>query len=102
MRTANGRFQPAERIQCAGFPNGQALMYRRMDGTFAKVPFVAHGKDAEIGAPQTYITSRPFAASPYGQTWDIAADGRVIVISLLGEATHTIDVVVNWTAGLKK
>jgi Tol biopolymer transport system component len=81
--------------------NGQALLYERMDGNIVKVPFAARGKSAEIGAAQPYLNSRPRPTS-YGEAWDVAADGRAIVNTDIGESTHAINVVVNWTAGLKK
>jgi Tol biopolymer transport system component len=83
------------------FPNGQALLYEKMDGTLVKVPFVPHGKNVEIGAPQPYVNARP-RVTTYGAAWDVAPDGRVITNTDVGESTHAINVVVNWTAGLKK
>jgi hypothetical protein len=82
-------------------PDGHALLYEKADGTIMKVPFVTHGKDVEIGTPQVYIHARPRSAA-YGVTWDVAADGRLIVNTLITEPTHTVNVVMNWTAGLKK
>ena len=81
--------------------NGQALLYRRTDGTIIRVPFLAHAKDAELGAPETYVTTRSYRIADH-ITWDVAADGRVILNSPLGEDTHTIEVLVNWTAALNK
>ena len=83
------------------FPNGQALLYEKMDGTLVKVPFAAHGKNVEIGAAQPYVNARP-RVTTYGAAWDIAPDGRVITNTDVGKSTHAINVVVNWTAGLKK
>jgi eukaryotic-like serine/threonine-protein kinase len=83
------------------FPNGQALLYERMDGTLVKVPFAAHGKNAEIGAARPYVKAHP-RVTTYGEAWDVAPDGRVIANADVGETTHAINVVVNWTARLKK
>jgi len=69
-----------------------------MDGNIVKVPFAARGKSAEIGAAQPYLNSRPRPTS-YGEAWDVAADGRAIVNTDIGESTHAINVVVNWTQG---
>jgi len=100
---ANGKWQisadGADSVRW--FPKGQALLYHRTDGTIVRVPFLAHGKDAELGAPQIYVTARAYRLET-STTWDVAADGRVIVNSLLGGDTHTIEMVVNWTAALKK
>jgi Tol biopolymer transport system component len=83
------------------FPDGQALLYERMDGTLVKVPFAVHGNNVEIGVARPYVNARP-RVTTYGETWDVAADGRVIVNADIVESTHAINVVVNWTAGLKK
>jgi eukaryotic-like serine/threonine-protein kinase len=100
---ANGKWQISAdgAVAVRWFPNGQALSYERGDGTIVKVPFAAHGKDAEIGAAQPYLSAHP-RATTYTDSWDIAADGRVIANTDIGETTHAINVVVNWTAGLKK
>jgi eukaryotic-like serine/threonine-protein kinase len=100
---ANGKWQisadGADSVRW--FPNGQALLYHRTDGRIVKVPFLAHGKGADLGAQQTYVTTRSYRLAAE-DTWDVAADGRVIVNSPLGEDTRAIEVVVNWTAASKK
>jgi len=100
---ANGKWQISAdgAVAVRWLPNGQSLLYERGDGTIVKVPFSAHGKNAEIGASRPYVNARP-RATTYYNSWDVATDGRVIVNKDIGESTHTIDVVVNWTAGLKK
>jgi Tol biopolymer transport system component len=98
---ANGKWQISAdgAIAVRWFPNGQALLYERGDGTIVKVPFSAHGKNAEIGAAQPYLSAHP-RATTYTDSWDVAADGRIIANTDIGESTHAINVVVNWTAGL--
>ena len=100
---ANGKWQISAdgAVAVRWLPNGQSLLYERGDGTIVKVPFSAHGKNAEIGASRPYVNARP-RATTYYNSWDVATDGRVIVNKDIGDSTHTIDVVVNWTAGLKK
>jgi Tol biopolymer transport system component len=83
------------------FPSGRALLYEKMDGTLVKVPFAMHGKNPEIGAAQPYLKARP-RITTYGGAWDLATDGRVIVITDSGDTIHTINLVLNWTAALKK
>jgi eukaryotic-like serine/threonine-protein kinase len=100
---ANGKWQ----ISADGahavrwFPNGQALLYEKMDGNMVKVPFAEHGNSAQIGAAQAYVNARP-RATTNRDSWDVAADGRVVVNTDVAETIHAINVVVNWTAGLKK
>jgi hypothetical protein len=53
------------------FPNGQALLYEKMDGNIVKVPFLAHGSNAEIGAAQLYVNARP-RATTNRNGWDVA------------------------------
>ena len=100
---ANGKWQISAdgAIAVRWFPNGQAVLYERGDGTIVKVPFAAHGKNADIGAAQTYVNAHP-RTTTRGDSWDVATDGRLIVNTDIGESTHDINVVVNWTAGLKK
>lgn len=99
----NGKWQISSdgAVALRWFPNGQALLYERGDGIIVKVPFAAHGKDAEIGAAQPYLNAHP-RATTYTNSWDIAADGRILANTDIGETTHAINLVVNWTAGLKK
>ena len=83
------------------FPNGRALLYEKLDGTIMKVPFSTTGQAVDIGAASVYVNARPRSTS-YGASWDVAPDGRVIVNTLAGETKQNINVVVNWTAGVKK
>ena len=100
---ANGKWQ----ISSGGansvhwFPNGRALLYEKLDGTIMKVPFSTSGQAVDIGAASLYVNARPRSTS-YGASWDVAPDGRVIVNTLAGETMQNINVVVNWTAGVKK
>ncbi|HEV2113224.1 MAG TPA: hypothetical protein VGR50_03685, partial [Terriglobales bacterium] len=82
--------------------DGRAIFYQKSGGTIMKVPFAAHGQDLEIGTPQPYVTGIIFPTR-LGGAWDVAPDGRIIVNSPLGgEESRDIDVVMNWTSGLKK
>jgi len=100
---ANGKWQISSdtAITVRWLPHGGALLYEKTDGTVMKVPFAARGKNAEIGAPQLYLKAHP-RATTYTDAWDVAADGRIIANTDIGESTHAINLVVNWTAGLKK
>jgi len=100
---ANGKWQVAAEtaVSVRWFPDGKALLYEKTDGTIMKAPFVARGKSAEIGVPQPYVKAQP-RTTTYGNSWDIASDGRLLVNTDIGETIHAINVVVNWTAGLKK
>lgn len=82
-------------------PNGQAVLYERGDGTIMKVPFVVHGSNVEIGSAQPYLTAHPRATTFY-DSWDVASDGRILANTDIGETTHAINVIVNWTVGLNK
>ena len=66
-----------------------------------KVPFAAHAKDVEIGTPQAYVTAK-IMPTRLGGAWDVAEDGRIIANIPLGEEPRDINVVMNWTVGLKK
>jgi len=81
--------------------NGQALFYERGDGTIVKVPFAAHGNNVEIGAGQPYLIAHP-RATTYYNSWEVAGDGRILANTDIGETTHAISLVVNWTAGMRK
>jgi Tol biopolymer transport system component len=100
---ANGKWQISAdgAVTVRWAPSGQAVLYERGDGMILKVPFAAHGHDVEIGAVQSYLMAHP-RATTYYDSWDVASDGRIIANTDIGETTHAIDVVVNWTAGLKK
>src|SRR5439155_2730768 len=92
---ANGKWQISAdgAIAVRWIPNGQALLYERGDGTIMKVPFAAHGKNAEIGAARPYLSAHP-RATTYTDSWDVAADGRIVANTDIGESTHAINVVV--------
>jgi len=100
---ANGKWQISAdgAVTVRWILNGQALLYERGDGTILKVPFAAHGNNADIGAGQPYLIAHP-RATTYYNSWEVAADGRIIANTDIGGTAHTISLVMNWTAGLKK
>jgi hypothetical protein len=81
--------------------DGRTIFYEKSGGTIMKAPFAAHGKDVEIGTPQAYVAAK-IMPTRLGGSWDVAPDGRIIANIPLGEEPRDINVVMNWTVGLKK
>ncbi len=81
--------------------DGRTIFYEKSGGTIMKVPFAARGNDVEIGTPQTYVSAK-IMPTRLGGSWDVAPDGRIIANVPLGEEPRDINVVMNWTVGLKK
>ena len=81
--------------------NGKAILYERGDGTIVKVPFAVRGNNVEVGAGQPYLIAHP-RATTYYNSWEVAGDGRILANTDIGETTHAINLVVNWTSGMKK
>jgi Tol biopolymer transport system component len=81
--------------------DGRAILCERFDGVIIRVPFTVQGKDLEMSQSQSYVKIAPFRTR-YGNAWDIAADGRVIVNTASAQEDVAINVVTNWLAGLKK
>jgi serine/threonine protein kinase/Tol biopolymer transport system component len=81
--------------------DGKALLYLGIDRTLMEAPITVHGDVVEIGEVHPYVKTNAITLR-YGGVYDLAADGRVLVNSTMGEDTRTITMVVNWTAGLKK
>ena len=81
--------------------DGKALMYLSPDRTIMEAPIIFQEGAVEVGAVQPYVRSSA-TSQRWGGSYDIAPDGRVLVNSLIGEGAHSITMVVNWTAGLKK
>jgi Tol biopolymer transport system component len=81
--------------------DGKALFYMGIDRTLMEAPITLHGDTVDVGAVQPYVKTNAISMR-FGGSYDLAADGRVLVNSTLGEDTRTITMVVNWVAGLKK
>ena len=81
--------------------NGNELFYRNGRGLFA-VPITA-GPEIKVGEP-VLLFSGPFETNPGGNPdYDVAADGRFMMIQRAASATPTeIHVVLNWAEELKR
>lgn len=81
--------------------DGKALFYMGVDRTLMEAPITFQGDAVDIGAAQPYVKTKAITLR-FGGAYELARDGRVLVISTVGEDTRTITMVTNWTAGIKK
>jgi eukaryotic-like serine/threonine-protein kinase len=81
--------------------DGKTLMYMSIDRTLMEAPIAVKGDVIDIGAVHPYVRTNAITLR-WGGAYDLARDGRVLVNSTLGEDTRNINMVVNWTAGIRK
>ena len=81
--------------------DGRELFYVTLDGNLMAVPVTA-GKSFEAGTPRPlFETMAPGVA--LGEFYDPAPDGQRFLMSLPADtSTPPLNVIVNWTAALKK
>lgn len=96
--TAQGGVEPKWRH------DGRELYYLALDGKLMSVP-VKEGRSFEAGMPtplfETGLTvARPTASRD--RRYDVAPDGRFLIVMPVQSAATPVNVVVNWTAGLEK
>jgi len=96
--TAQGGVEPKWRH------DGRELYYLALDGKLMAVP-VKEGRTFEAGTPtqlfETGLTvARPTASRD--RRYDVAPDGRFLIVMPTQSAVAPVNVVVNWTAGLEK
>ncbi|HYB53579.1 MAG TPA: protein kinase [Thermoanaerobaculia bacterium] len=80
--------------------DGQEILYQRQDGTLHAVAVGARGETLDLGQAQAlFHVSGPLTA---GSTfWPTADHRRILAVSGGQEPAALLDLVVNWTAGLR-
>jgi Tol biopolymer transport system component len=96
--TAQGGVEPKWRH------DGRELYYLALDGKLMAVP-VRGGPTFEVGTPiplfETPLTvTRPIASRD--RRYDVAADGRFLIVAPIQSAAAPVTVVVNWTTALNE
>ncbi|MSO53350.1 MAG: hypothetical protein EXQ51_13245, partial [Acidobacteria bacterium] len=86
--------------------NGRELFYGSLDDRMMTVPVSTDsGKDFTYGRPAPLFSMRPYYAVLRGRTYDVAADGRFVLIKEPGSAgadSPTMVVVEHWLDEVKK
>ena len=81
--------------------DGRELFYIASDRKLMAVD-VKLGTSFEAGVPKTLFETRVLSLTDFGNHYAVTADGQRFLINSTSEANSTpINVVVNWTAGLK-
>jgi len=81
--------------------DGKALYYMGIDRTVMEASITLHGDAIDIGAVQPYLKTNAITLR-FGGAYDVAADGRVLVNSTMGDDTRTITMIASWPAELPK
>ena len=86
--------------------DGRELFYYALDGRLMGVP-IANGPTLEIGEAvplfEAHMLGGPVPQLAYRAQWDVAPDGRFLMNVPAEDTTASaINVVVHWTAALKK
>lgn len=86
--------------------NGRELFYGSLDDRLMTVPVSTDsGKDLTYGRPASLFSMRPYYALLRGRTYDVAADGRFVMIKEPGGSgadSPTIVVVAHWLDEVRK
>ena len=78
--------------------DGKELFYLSMDGNVMSVEM----KPGETSAPRTLFRSS-LMVDPYSNVWEVTGDGKKFIIGEpIGESGKPVNVVLNWSEGLKK
>jgi Tol biopolymer transport system component len=81
--------------------DSKEVFYGTDDDRLMSCTITEKGKDLEIGTPQTLIKN--LSASAVGIAFDVTADGKRFLINMTtDEAPAPLQLVVDWTADLKK
>ena len=98
----NGRSRVAAGRTPAWGRDGRSLFYVSADEHMMRVPFAA-GTTWRASSPQRLFATTRYALGPIGRGFDVAPDGRFLVIknlSATGRDTWELAVVQNWTEEL--
>jgi len=78
--------------------DGKELFYLSMDGNVMSVEM----KPGDTSAPRTLFQSS-LLVDPYSNVWEVTGDGKKFIIGEpIGESGKPVNVVLNWSEGLKK
>jgi hypothetical protein len=83
---------------------GREILYATADDTFYAVEIRDAGAGLEIGAPVKLFQHRLHHTSPERNRWTVTRDGQRFLLNAPAEdnTSATIQVVLNWAAGLKR
>jgi Tol biopolymer transport system component len=82
-------------------PNGKELFYRSLDGKLMAVALHLTKTSANI-SPARALFAMPVNTSPSNANYDVARDGRFLIEVPANQTPAPLNVIVNWTALLKK
>jgi eukaryotic-like serine/threonine-protein kinase len=84
--------------------DGKEILYQGPDETFFAVTVKALGAGFEIGVPVKLFQHRMAHGNYERNSWTVTRDGQrfLLVVPLEDNSTRSIQVVLNWAAGLKK
>jgi len=99
----NGRRQVSDTggVQPHWRRDGKELFYLTLDGKVMSVE-MKPGSSIDTNAPRTLFQSS-LIVDPYTNAWEVSADGKKFVLGEpVGESGKPVNVVLNWTEGLKQ
>ena len=85
--------------------DGKELYYIAPDGKLMVVPLTASGATIAPGTPVALFQTRIYGSGTdvsVGTNYDVSADGRFLIDTVLEDAASPITLLQNWTAGLNK
>ncbi len=85
--------------------DGKELYYLNPDGAMMAAPINVNGATLEPGAPVMLFPTRIFGGGAdiqLGRQYDVTADGRFLINTLLNEAAAPITLLQNWNPDAKR
>jgi Tol biopolymer transport system component len=85
--------------------NGKELYYINPDGAMMASPITVTGSSLEAGSPVTLFQTRIYSGGvdlQLGRQYDVTAEGRFLINTLLNEATAPITLLQNWNPTAKR
>jgi serine/threonine protein kinase/Tol biopolymer transport system component len=81
--------------------DGKALFYLAVEHTLMQAEVDTSGGSVRVGAIRPYVQTDAVTLR-YGWSYDITRDGKVVVNSSRNDESRLINLLVNWSEGLKK
>jgi len=95
---------PVSKNRGGGYPrwgrDGKELFYRALDGRLMAVKVRSTPRGLEFGMPVA-LFPLPEPQGGFAYPYDVARDGRILVLAPQGGSTYSLTVMTNWQSALK-
>ncbi len=83
-------------------PDGKAILYVTTDGSLAEVELSYHGNDLEVGSAKSLFKQQGRSTPTGSHGYAVSPDGQRFIITKLQEEFSSLNLLLHWTAALRK